>query len=48
MTVTLKVSIKEFENMVIAGKGEIDFNKTKKLYAPLQERVLEDDKGMEL
>ena len=43
MTVTLKVSIKEFEDtMVIARKGEINFERTKKLQ--LQER---EDRGME-
>lgn len=47
MTVTLKVSIKEFEDtMVIARKGEINFERTKKLQTPLQERDSED-RGME-
>ena len=49
MTVTLKVSIKEYKDMIIAGKNEISFDKTKNLHADFAERVLEDeDRGMEL
>ncbi len=48
MTVTLKVSIKEYKDMVIAGKSEINFDKTKKLHAPITERELDEDRGIEL
>lgn len=48
MAITLKVSIKEYEDMIIAGKSEINFDKTKTLHAPITERVNEEDRGMEL
>lgn len=48
MTVKLEVSIKEYEDMVIAGKSEINFDKTKSLQASFAEREAEDDRGMEL
>lgn len=48
MAITLKVSIKEYEDMIIAGKNEINFNKTKTLHAPISERVVEEDRGIEL
>lgn len=42
MTVTLKISIEEFKDMVIAGKDKINFNRTKNLNAPNLERDVED------
>lgn len=48
MAITFEVSIKEYEDMVIAGKSEINFNKTKSVHVPLAEKSAEEDRGMEL
>lgn len=43
---SFKVSIKEFENMVIAGHGDIDFNRIKGTKVLSTDRQLEE--GIEL